>query len=73
MLDYINYYYDLYPININIRDNKYMFYVDCEKYYFVPYDRSIEELDELIKLNKKNYHIYNIIWVIHRIILVKLF
>ena len=53
MIDYINYYYNLYPININNIDNKYMFYVDSEKYYFVPYDRSIEELDELVELNKE--------------------
>ena len=53
MIDYINYYYNLYPININNIDDKYMFYVDSEKYYFVPYDRSIEELDELIELNKE--------------------
>ena len=53
MIDYINYYYDLYPASINEVDNKYMFYVNSEKYYMVPYDRNIEELDELVNLNKE--------------------
>ena len=53
MIDYINYYYDLYPVSINEIDDKYMFYINSEKYYFVIYDRNMEELDELVKLNKK--------------------
>ena len=53
MLDYINYYYEMYPDSINEVDDKYMFYVNCEKYYFVIYDRDINELEELIKLNKE--------------------
>lgn len=53
MIDYINYYYDLYPVTINEIDDKYMFYINLEKYYFIIYDRNIEELDELVKLNKK--------------------
>jgi len=53
MIDYINYYFDLYPININTNGDKYSFYINTEKYYFIPYDRSIEELDELIELNKQ--------------------
>lgn len=53
MLDYINYYYNLYPAFINEIDNKYMFYVNSEKYYMVLYDRNIEELDEILELNKK--------------------
>ena len=53
MIDYINYYYDLYPVTINEVDDKYMFYINSEKYYFVIYDRNIEELDELVDLNKK--------------------
>lgn len=52
MIDYINYYYDLYPVSINEIDDKYMFYINSEKYYFIIYDRNIEELDELVKLNK---------------------
>jgi len=53
MIDFINYYYDLYPVSINEIDNKYMFYVNSEKYYMVPYDRNIEEIDELVNLNKE--------------------
>lgn len=53
MIDHINYYYNLYPVSINEIDNKYMFYVNSEKYYLITYDRNIEELDELISLNKE--------------------
>ena len=53
MIDYINYYYDLYPITINQMDDKYMFYINSEKYYFIIYDRNKEELEELVKLNKE--------------------
>lgn len=53
MIDYINYYYDLYPDVINKIDDNYMFYVNLEKYYFIVYDRFIEELDEIVDLNKK--------------------
>ena len=53
MIDYINYYYNLYPITINQMDDKYMFYINSEKYYFIIYDRNIEELEELVKLNKE--------------------
>ena len=52
MISYINYYYDLYPVTINEIDDKFMFYINSEKYYFVPFDRNMEELDELVKLNK---------------------
>lgn len=53
MIDYINYYYDLYPVSINEIDDKYMFYINSEKYYFITYDRNMEELAELVKLNKE--------------------
>ena len=53
MISYINYYYDLYPVTINEIEESFMFYINSEKYYFVPYDRNMEELDELVKLNKK--------------------
>ena len=46
MISYINYYYDLYPVTINEIDDKFMFYINSEKYYFVPFDRNMEELDE---------------------------
>lgn len=52
MISYINYYYDLYPVTINEIEESFMFYINSEKYYFIPYDRNMEELDELVKLNK---------------------
>lgn len=52
MLDYINYYYGIYPPTINEVLNGYSFYVDSEKYYFIIYNRELDELDELVKLNK---------------------
>lgn len=48
---YINYYYELYPDNINKIDEKYFFVINSEKYYLVPYTRFLEELDTLVKLN----------------------
>lgn len=53
MIDYINYYYDLYPSTINNIDDKYMFYINSEKYYFIIYDRNKEELNDLLELNKE--------------------
>jgi hypothetical protein len=53
MISYINYYYDLYPVTINEIEESFMFYINSEKYYFIPYDRNMEEVDELVKLNKK--------------------
>lgn len=51
MIDFINYYYNLYPLNINKSDTNYMFYIDNIKYYFMPYDRELNELDYIVKLN----------------------
>lgn len=51
MIDFINYYYNLYPLNINKSDTNYMFYIDNIKYYFIPYDRELNELDYIVKLN----------------------
>lgn len=53
MIDYINYYYNLYPSVINTIDENYMFYVNLEKYYFIVFDRNIEELEEIVDLNKR--------------------
>ncbi len=57
MIDFINYYFDLYPANIENIDDRYIFEVNLEKYCFMPYNRDIEELNELIKINKQM--IYN--------------
>ena len=53
MIDYINYYFDLYPKNINKVDEKYEFYINSEKYSFVLYTRNFDEINELVKLNKE--------------------
>ena len=53
MLDFINYYYNLYPIDIDEQNKKYIFYVDDEKYYLVQYDGEINELEALIELNRE--------------------
>ncbi len=52
MLDYINYYYGIYPPTITENKLGYLFYVDSEKYYLIEYNREFDELDELVKLNK---------------------
>lgn len=53
MLNYINYYYDLYPNTVNELDNSYVFYSNNEKYYLTLYTREEKELDIIIKLNKE--------------------
>jgi spore coat protein YutH len=51
MNNYINYYYNLYPEKIELKNNLFYFKVDDNKYYFIEYDRKLEELDILYKLN----------------------
>lgn len=53
MLDFINYYYDLYPLNISEQDKKCMFYVDNDKYYLIQYEGEIKELSALVELNRE--------------------
>lgn len=53
MKNYINYYYNLYPDVIDKKGKYYIFIFNNEKYYFIPYERSLKELDTLIKLNKE--------------------
>lgn len=53
MIDFINYYYDLYPIDIIELGDKYKFIVNDEKYFLVPYDRSVEEINDIYKLNRE--------------------
>lgn len=53
MLDFINYYYDLHPLNISKQEQKYMFYVDDEKYYLIQYEGDTRKLDALVELNKE--------------------
>lgn len=53
MIDFINYYYDLYPIDIIKLNDKYKFIVNEEKYFLVSYDRSVEEINDIYRLNKE--------------------
>ncbi len=53
MIDFINYYYNLYPLNIYEYDDRYIFDFNDEKYYFILYDREIDELNSIIELNKE--------------------
>ena len=53
MIDFINYYFDLYPITINKDNDMYAFSINSENYVFIPYDRSYDEIDDLVKLNRE--------------------
>ena len=53
MNNYINFYYELYPDDIVKKGNHYYFVLNNEKYYFVTYDRDVNEADTLYKLNKE--------------------
>jgi len=53
MNNYINYYYELYPDKITEDSLKYSFVLNGEKYYFIIYDRDINELETIVKLNKE--------------------
>lgn len=53
MLDYINYFYNLYPPLLNKENDNYVFFVGNEKYYLTPYRRELSEIKELVELNKR--------------------
>lgn len=53
MLDYINYFYNLYPPLLNKENNNYVFFVGNEKYYLTPYRRELSEIKDLVELNKR--------------------
>ncbi len=65
MNNYINYYYNLFPENIEIKEKNYYFTIKQDKYYFIPYERTIDELKILVLLNdemiKRNSLIHEII------------
>lgn len=68
MKNVINYYYNLYPQNIYQKEEKYYFYIDKIKYYFVKYTSDIKKANETYALNLKmlQMHIY-----VHSIIINK--
>ncbi len=53
MLDYINYFYNLYPPLLNKENDNYVFFVGNEKYYLTPYRRELSEIKDLVELNKR--------------------
>ena len=53
MLDYINYFYNLYPPLLNKENENYVFFVGNEKYYLTPYRRELSEIKDLVELNKR--------------------
>lgn len=65
MKNTIMYYYDLEPKNIHQNGKKYFFYIDEEKYYFVPFTRPLEEVEAIYSLNqemiKRNILVHEII------------
>ena len=48
MLDYINYFYNLYPPLLNKENDNYVFFVGNEKYYLTPYRRELSEIKDLV-------------------------
>ena len=53
MNNYIDYYYNLYPNTIEKVGRNYRFFLNNEKYYIIMYERNLEEMDTLVKLNKE--------------------
>jgi spore coat protein YutH len=51
MNNYINYYYNLYPEKVHQQQNFFYFKLDNEKYYFIPYNRSVDDINDLYQLN----------------------
>lgn len=60
MKNAINYYYNLYPINIYQNDRLYKFTVENADYYLVPYNYDLKQLSISYELSKvlKQYNIY---------------
>ena len=68
MQNIINFYYNLYPVNISKRDN-YYYFVENNKYYFlIPYDRDIKDSKSLYQLNKMliDNNIYMHEWILNK-------
>lgn len=60
MKNAINYYYNLYPINIYQNDRLYKFSVESVDYYLVPYNNDLKQLNVVYELYKtlRQYNIY---------------
>lgn len=55
MKNLLEYYYNIYPDKIYEKHNYYFFFIEDIKYYFVPFDRSVDELKKLVELTNKLY------------------
>ena len=55
MKNFLEYYYSIYPDKIYEKHNYYFFFIEDIKYYFVPFDRSTDELKKLVELTNKLY------------------
>ena len=53
MKETINYYYNLNPNRINKIFDYYYFYINNELYYFVIYDRKIDDINAIYDFNRK--------------------
>jgi spore coat protein YutH len=53
MKNAINYYYNLYPEVIRQINNYFLFSINNDKYYLVPYERSINEIRDIFSLHQE--------------------
>jgi spore coat protein YutH len=51
MNNYLNYYYNLFPEEVHQLHHFFYFHLNNEKYYFIVYDRPIEEVKPIYELN----------------------
>ena len=55
MKNILEYYYNIYPDTLYENGNAYYFFVNDIKYYFLPFNRNINELNDLVELTNKLY------------------
>lgn len=55
MKNLLQHYYNIYPNKIYKDNNVIYFFIEDVKYYFVPYNRNIEDLNVLVELTNKLY------------------
>lgn len=55
MKNLLQYYFNIYPDKIYKNNNVIYFFIEDVKYYFVPFNRSVEDLNILIELTNKLY------------------
>ena len=55
MKNILEYYYNIFPDTVYEKNNAYYFFINDIKYYFVPFNRNINELDDLVKLTNYLY------------------